>query len=334
MTADELERQGGLQGHYTPPRIVPPPDAPRPTVDPVARSGEPIPSWYDPLKDNSVVMPAVTPRAAAPPPAPPEVSPSAPPSGVQAAPASDNIFVNPSPAPVARPRPSPGGASSGAVPTAKPKAKPAAPAESATPPERPESDLARALAGAGLGDVPVTPELAENFGRILRVVVGGVMDLLRARQQIKDELRMHQTQFQPADNNPLKFSANVEDALHNLLIKRNAAYLAPVDAFSDAFEDLRDHQLAMLAGLRVAFEAMLADFDAERLEQRFDRQLKKGALLSMPAKMRYWDAYRDMTRQMIEDAEGTFRKWFGEEFVKAYEEQLHRLETERRARSS
>ena len=58
------------------------------------------------------------------------------------------------------------------------------------------------------------------------------------------------THFRPADNNPLKFSANVDDALHNLLVKRNAAYLAPVEAFADAFEDLRNHQIAMLAGMR------------------------------------------------------------------------------------
>jgi type VI secretion system FHA domain protein len=193
----------------------------------------------------------------------------------------------------------------------------------------PSADLAAVLAGAGLTNVAVTPELAENFGRILGVVVSGVMDLLRARQQVKDELRMRQTQFRPVDNNPLKFSANVDDALHNLLVKRNPAYLKPVDAFADAFDDLRDHQLAMLAGLRVAFEAMLAEFDPARLEEQFDRQLKKGALLSVPAKLRYWEAYRERTRQMLADMDATFRKWFGEEFVKAYEEQLERLEFER-----
>lgn len=194
-------------------------------------------------------------------------------------------------------------------------------------------DLSAVLTGAGLPDVEITPELAENFGRILTVVVAGVMDLLRARQQVKDELRMRQTQFRPVDNNPLKFSANVEDAMHNLLVKRNAAYLKPVEAFTDAFDDLRDHQLAMLAGLRVAFEAMLADFDPARLEEQFDRQLKKGALLSVPAKLRYWDAYRDRTQQLLQDMDATFRKWFGEEFVKAYEEQLERLELERRERT-
>ena len=74
---------------------------------------------------------------------------------------------------------------------------------------------------------------------------------------------MRMTQFRAADNNPLKFSANVDDALHNLLVKRNAAYLEPVEAFEDAFDDLRDHQMAMLAGMRVAFEAMLGEFNPD-----------------------------------------------------------------------
>jgi predicted component of type VI protein secretion system len=60
---------------------------------------------------------------------------------------------------------------------------------------------------------------------------------------------MRLTQFRTADNNPLKFSASVDDALHNLLVKRNAAYLGPVEAFEDAFDDLRDHRMAMLAGI-------------------------------------------------------------------------------------
>ena len=186
------------------------------------------------------------------------------------------------------------------------------------------------LAGAGLENVSVTPELARSFGRILRVVVGGVMDVLQARQRIKSEFRMGMTTFKPADNNPLKFSANVDDALHNLLVKRNAAYLGPVEAFEDAFDDVRNHQMAMLAGMRVAFEAMVAEFDPARLQEEFDRQLKKGALLSVPAKMRYWDLYREKIRDMVKDAEASFRELFGDEFAKAYEEQLRRLKAQGR----
>jgi type VI secretion system FHA domain protein len=187
------------------------------------------------------------------------------------------------------------------------------------------------LEGAGLERAPVTAEFARSFGQIFRVVVSGVMDVLRARQQIKDEFRMRLTQFRTADNNPLKFSANVDDALHNLLVKRNAAYLEPVEAFEDAFDDLRDHQISMLAGMRVAFESMLTHFQPDQLQQHFDRQLKRSALSSMTARLHYWDLYRERHEEFTKDPEAAFRRLFGEEFAKAYEEQLRRLKADRRA---
>jgi len=158
-----------------------------------------------------------------------------------------------------------------------------------------------------------------------------VMDVLRARERIKDEFRMRMTTFKAADNNPLKFSANVEDALHNLLVKRNAAYLGPVEAFEDAFQDVRNHQMAMLAGVRVAYEAMLAEFEPGRLQEKFDRQVKSGSFLSGPAKSKYWELYSNKFHDMVKDADTSFRHLFGDEFAKAYEEQLARLKTLNRA---
>ena len=192
------------------------------------------------------------------------------------------------------------------------------------------SGLSAVLIGAGLQGVAVTPELAQNFGQIFRVVVAGLMDILQARQRIKEEFGMRQTVFRPSDNNPLKFSANVDDALHNLLVKRNAAYLGPVEAFADAFEDLRNHQLAMLAGMRVAFEAMLSEFDVDRLQEEFDRQIAKLSLPLVPAKLRYWDLYREKRRELLKDPEAAFDQLFGEEFARAYEEQFRELKAQRR----
>ena len=189
-------------------------------------------------------------------------------------------------------------------------------------------DLRSLLEGAGLDPDDVTPDLARNLGEILRVVVAGVMEVLRARHSVKDEFRMRITQFRPVDNNPLKFSANVDDALHNLLVKRNAAFLKPVEAFDDAFDDLRHHQLAMLAGMRTAFEAMLNEFQPDRLQEQFDRQIKRGSLLNVAAKLRYWDVYRDMHEELAKDPEATFRRVFGDAFAKAYEEQLKRLKAQ------
>jgi type VI secretion system FHA domain protein len=189
-------------------------------------------------------------------------------------------------------------------------------------------DLRALLEGAGLDPEDVTPDLARNFGRILRVVVAGLMEVLQARHNVKDEFRMRVTQFRTVDNNPLKFSANVDDALHNLLVKRNPAYLKPVDAFDDAFDDLRYHQLAMLAGMRTAFEAMLHEFHPDRLQEQFDRQIKRGSLIAVGSKLRYWDLYRDLHEQLFKDPDVTFRKLFGDAFAKAYEEQLQRLKAQ------
>jgi type VI secretion system FHA domain protein len=163
------------------------------------------------------------------------------------------------------------------------------------------ADLSELLAGAGVPEAAITPELSRNLGEILGIVVAGLMDILQSRQRIKEEFRMQQTLFRPAENNPLKFSANVEDALHNLLVKRNPAYLGAVDAFADAFDDLRDHQLAMLEGMRVAFESMLAEFDPDKLQQEFDAQIGKLALPLVPAKMRYWELYRERRQEMGKD---------------------------------
>ena len=349
--ARDLDNASPLAGHYQPPAVLTPP--PTPSAPP-APGAPVIPADYDPLKDDfdepfeapapPVVRPPVppTPRAhgrATPPPASPDPWSELPDPVADPAP---RLAATPPPlqAPTPAPRPAvPSPRPADRIPTDREVAVPpegASPAATRPGPveERPESGLLAVLAGAGLENAPVTLEFARSFGQIFRVVVSGVMDVLRSRQQIKDEFRMRLTQFRPADNNPLKFSANIDDALHNLLVKRNAAYLEPVEAFEDAFNDLRDHQMAMLAGMRVAFEAMLAQLDPDRLQEEFDRHLKRNALFGVTARLRYWDLYRERQEAMAKDPEATFRRLFGEEFAKAYEEQLRRLKAERRERDA
>jgi type VI secretion system FHA domain protein len=311
--AADLARGSVVSDHYQPPA----PRFPEPSTPPAGAPGPLIPEDYNPIEGDE--HSAATPSSARPHAAPSQRARSG----------NDDWAAPPPPstpaAPVSLPPPRRGASKPSAAPQAAPPAADAAIARA------PRVDLSEMLRGAGLDPGAVTPELAQNFGRILRVVVAGVMDVLQARQKIKSEFRIGMTTFKPADNNPLKFSANVDDALHNLLVKRNAAYLPPVEAFEDAFDDVRNHQMAMLAGLRVAFEAMLAQFDPDRLQEQFDRQLKTGALLSAPAKLRYWDLYRQKIHDMVKDPDASFRELFGDEFANAYEEQLKRLKARNRA---
>ena len=218
-------------------------------------------------------------------------------------------------------------------PSAAPRSSP--PQDPIPPPSRApatheNAGLEAVLRAVGV-EGPVSPELANELGEIFRVVVSGVMDVLKARQETKDQFGLSVTTFKRADNNPLKFSASVDDALHNLFVKReNSPYLNPLEAFEDAFADMRHHQLAMLQGVRVAFEAMLSEFHPDHLQEQFDRQVKKGALVSMPARLRYWELYREWIHDMVRDADTSFRELFGDEFARAYEEQLKRLKAQGR----
>lgn len=193
-----------------------------------------------------------------------------------------------------------------------------------------DSQLQALLDAAGIEGLDPSSEAAKTLGEMLRVALGGMMEALRTRERMKDDLRMRGTTFKASDNNPLKFSANVDDAFHNLLVKRNPAYLRPVDAFEEAFQDVRDHQLALPAAMRLAFESMLSQFDPLRMQEEFDRQMK-GSILGVPAKLRYWDLYRDKYGELVKDAEAGFRTLFGDAFARAYEEHLERLKTPSRS---
>lgn len=191
----------------------------------------------------------------------------------------------------------------------------------------PSIDIHALLASAGLNEASITPEFAANLGRILQVVIAGVMQLLQTREQARTEFGMRNTSYKKADNNPLKFSVNVEDALHNLLVKRNAAYLGPVDAFEDAFRDMRNHELATLHAMKAAFDGMLQSFNPDSLQVAFNKEVKQGTLWSGPIKLRYWELYRERYKTFTRNAEQCFHDLFADEFVKAYSAHLEKLKS-------
>jgi type VI secretion system FHA domain protein len=222
-----------------------------------------------------------------------------------------------------------------------PVASPAPPLDWATPaggvsaahsgPSTGGSDVAGLLRAAGVDPSTVDAATLASLGEVLRVVVEGLMGALKARAEIKNQFRVAMTTLKPVDNNPLKFSVDANDALFNLFGRRNQSFQSPVDAFTDAFDDLKAHQMAMMAGMRAAFTELMARFDPEQLQEAFDRGLKRSAILDVINKTKYWDLYREMYAALGDD-DATFRRLFGDEFAQAYEDQMQRLTALRRRR--
>jgi type VI secretion system FHA domain protein len=192
------------------------------------------------------------------------------------------------------------------------------------------------LDGLGAGDTSgiEDPErMMRASGQLLRALTEGLMSIMMARAAFKSELRLEVTTIRSRDNNPFQFCVDPDDALERLLWRHSRGYLDPATAARKTCDDIQAHQMAMIAGLRAALQALLARFDPTMLEQGFEGQSQLDKLLPMARKSKCWDLFVSTFDTVSEDAEQDFMRLFGDAFNRAYEEQIDRLAQARRSNS-
>lgn len=301
-------------------------------VPPQAQGESQIPDDWDPMLSQITSMPnlqqvqaeaAAQPASQAPPapaPAPPvqqQQAPVAPPPAAPAPPA-------PQAAPVPQAAPAP------PAPQAAPPVQqaPPAPPPQAAPPALPGSGV---QGGLGVDNLNVDSDtLAVDAGRALRVIVEGLMEILAGRAQVKDEFRLSQTRIGPAMNNPLKFSPNAPEAIRRLFGGGESGFLGAEDGLQQAIDDIKAHQVAMLAGMQAGLQAVLAFFEPKHLEEMLDES--SGLASKMPGvrEAKLWSQYIALYDRMAKDAEGDFDRLFAKQFADAYESQIQMLSNARR----
>ncbi len=277
----------------------------------------------DTLLDAPRVKPPQSPPAAAraEAPAPPKVD-APPPRPKVAEPPPPPAAHKPAPPP---PRPA------AEAPTARP-APAAAPGtnQSAGSPDELMAALKRGLGVAELPlEGPLTPQLMENIGALVRESTQGTLDLLLARAMTKREVKAEVTMIVSKGNNPLKFSPNLGMALAHLFGPRRKGFMAPTEAMRDAYDDLRSHQFGFMAGMRAALQGVLKRFTPTTLERRLTRKSVIDSVLPSHRKAKLWDLFNEMYDEISREAEDDFHTLFGKEFLRAYEEQIERLERAR-----
>jgi len=196
-------------------------------------------------------------------------------------------------------------------------------------------DAVRAfLEGAGIQGKTLTAEQGEKMlresGAVLRAAVEGLMMLLIARGEMRKEFEAEQrTMVAARDNNPLKLMGDPQEAIDFLFdpAQRNESFLAPVQAIADAAEDLRAHELALMAGMRAAILGAVRRFDPQVLEKAFDKSAGGFSLGGRKAKM--WEFFVTHQQNLAQEAQEDFNKAFGRDFMAAYESQIRRLKTPR-----
>lgn len=223
------------------------------------------------------------------------------------------------------------------VPPPAPVAVPAPPAArtpsavAAAPAADDEPLLAALLAGLdvpGLRLEALTPDGMHLIGTLLRESTRGAVELLLARAALKREMRAELTMIVARENNPLKFSPSVEVALQHLLAPPAPGFMPAAAAVRDAFDDLRAHQIGVMAGMRAALDGVLQRFDPQQLEAKITRKSAIAGLIPATRKARLWELFQELFSQLSSEAQDDFDELFGKAFLKAYEAQLDRLRGE------
>jgi type VI secretion system FHA domain protein len=175
------------------------------------------------------------------------------------------------------------------------------------------------LRGAGLAEMrPADPAATmEALGAAYRAVVSGLRQAMIARAAIKGEFRIEQTIIRSRGNNPLKFSADDEDALAALLGAGRHSDMDAVAAVTDALRDIRLHELASVTAMQSAVRALLAEFDPGRLRQTAEHSALR--LMTGQRKADAWDAFEALHARITQALMDDFDSVFGKAFARAYE---------------
>jgi type VI secretion system protein ImpI len=211
----------------------------------------------------------------------------------------------------------------------RPTENPAAPVPSR------ESGEAAALkafcdaAGLSPGDLRGSSpeEVLKTAGMLTRELLTGLAELLQTRSRMKEALRLAQTSIRPGQNNPLKFSPGVPEALRHLFGEPGQSFLPPDRAVQAAFSDVKLHQQALFRAMIHAVRDFAERLHPDELRAQFDRGLKRSALLAPANKLKYWELYEESYYTLTHHEDGApLPQIFIDELIRTYEQEIEHLQ--------
>jgi len=168
-------------------------------------------------------------------------------------------------------------------------------------------------------------------GVVVRETLEGLLLITESIREFKREFRVQLTTINPVGNNPLKHSANLDGALKKLFIEENEGFKEPVEAVRESFQGIADQQMAVYAGMQAAFNSMVDRFDPKSLENRFEKYKNTG-LLQLGQNGNNWKSYKKYHAELAGNIDYSFKRVFGDDFVKAYENQIRQLVSARESK--
>lgn len=176
------------------------------------------------------------------------------------------------------------------------------------------------------------PEDWQRMGVTVRLLVDGLRLMLSDRKALRSELRVPDpTQFYYSDNNPLKTDLSLQELVGILMSSpQTSRTFMPFDnAVQEAVDDLRSHNLAIIAATRATVVGVIQEFDPQKLRASLPgASAKAGAAPegapSFLERGRLWKAYADRYDAMNANLADWIERVFDRHFIAAYSREAAR----------
>ncbi|WP_404343632.1 type VI secretion system-associated FHA domain protein TagH [Pseudoalteromonas mariniglutinosa] len=194
-----------------------------------------------------------------------------------------------------------------------------------------KTDYCSSYSTAFLQGLGINAQLAESFdneqlwlqmGQGFNLLLMGMMDMLRQRAAIKNQLKVNHTMFQSAQNNPLKFSATIDDAIQNLFMKNSASFLSSSDAINESFADTKSHEKALMAGVVGVLNGLLEQLSPTNIEQQAVEN--SGIMKHVPRHIdaTSWKLYQNLYSEIASDVNSKGAMALSDDFLRAYNREV------------
>ncbi len=161
--------------------------------------------------------------------------------------------------------------------------------------------------------------LAEEIGLALRLTAQNLQLLLTSRAESKTLMRSSsRTMIRSTQNNPLKFTGAVEEALTILLGPPTRQYLDLRTTIEESFRDLKTHQLLTYGAMQGALDALFDELAPDQIDRSVAQERGLGALV-VPRKAKLWDTYVERWRAKTRRSDGRLFEAFIALFAEAYD---------------
>ncbi len=160
----------------------------------------------------------------------------------------------------------------------------------------------------------------EQIGQSFSLMLVGLMDTLHNRAEFKQSNRLSHTSFKKSENNPLKFSANLEDAIYNLYNRQTSSFLTPNTAIKEAFADIESHEKALMKGVRGTVSSVMSLVEPATIYQ--DASSKSSVLSKIIPARKYaqsWSAFEGIHSGLKDEISNKETPFYLDDFAKHYE---------------